>query len=138
MHVINHAHIVYASCGPLIGELINMYVCMYVCMYGRTCVRMYVCMYVERWVVSLSYHLQDSTWFFNAQPHPQNLLSLVNHSTGYWTIYQLFQVLCLENLQGLEKMPPAKKPPHCLLLSLIHRPLKNKVFKKTRYRDIFQ
>ena len=31
--------------------------------------------FVERWVVSLSYHLQESTWFSNAQPQPQNLLS---------------------------------------------------------------
>ena len=44
----------------------------------------------------------------NAQSHPQNLLSLVNLSVRYLTIYQLFQVLCLEDLQGLDKMPPPK------------------------------
>ena len=40
----------------------------------------------------------------NAQSHPRNLLSLVNLSVRYLTIYQLFQVLCLEDLQGLDKM----------------------------------
>jgi hypothetical protein len=48
----------------------------------------------------------------NAQSHPQNLLSLVNLSVRYLKIYQLFQVLCLEDLQGLYKVfpPPPKKP----------------------------
>jgi hypothetical protein len=40
-------------------------------------------LHVERWVVSLSYHLQESTWFSNAQPHPQNTLSLVNLFVSY-------------------------------------------------------
>ena len=31
---------------------------------------------------------------------------LVNLSDRHWTIYQLFQMLGLEDLQGLDKMPP--------------------------------
>jgi hypothetical protein len=59
-------------------------------------------LHVDRWVVSLSYHLQESTWCSNTQPHPQILLSLVILSVRNWAIYQLFQALCLEDLQGVD------------------------------------
>jgi hypothetical protein len=106
---------------------------------------LYIAEYKSRFVAcialsSLSYHLQESTWFSNAQPNPQNLLSLVNLSVyRYWTIYQLFQVLCLEDLQGLDKIPPQKKRFSLLTTRFDISSTKwSKVSKKTRYRDIFQ
>ena len=80
----------------------------------------------------------------NAQSHPQNLLFLVNLSVRYLTIYQLFQVLCLEDLQGLDKMSPPKKNHTKKASSLfatrfdISSTKWSTVSKKTRYRDIFQ
>jgi len=77
----------------------------------------------------------------NAQSHPQNLLSLVNLSVRYLTIYQLFQVLCLEDLQGLYKMFPLslqKNPaPRCLLLALISLPLNDPRFPRRQRVRIF-
>jgi hypothetical protein len=54
--------------------------------------------------------------------HPQNLLSSVNLSDRHWTIYQLFQVLGLEDLHGLDKMQK-NNVPRCLLLAMISLPL---------------
>ena len=66
-------------------------------------------LHVECRVVSSAYHRQESIWFSNAQPHPQNLLPLVNMSDRHWRIYELFQVLGLEDLQSLDKMPKKEK-----------------------------
>jgi hypothetical protein len=43
-------------------------------------------LHIECRVVSLAYHLQEPTWCSNAQPHPQNLLSLVNLFNRHWAI----------------------------------------------------
>ena len=72
---------------------------------------LYIAGYKSRFVacrVSSSFSVLSSTRahiISKAQPHPENLLSCVNLSNRHWTICQLFQVLGLEDLQGLDKMP---------------------------------
>jgi hypothetical protein len=45
--------------------------------------------------------VSSNLWFIICKStHPQNLLSLVILSDRHRTIYQLFQVSCLEDLQG--------------------------------------
>jgi hypothetical protein len=81
-------------------------------------------LHVECRVVSLTYHLQEPTWFYNAQPHQQNLLSLENLSDKHWTILSFIsgvRCTCIQDLLGLDKMP--KNAPRCLLFVLISLPL---------------
>ena len=41
-------------------------------------------LHLECRIVSLAYHLQENTRFFNAQPHPQNLLD--KQTVLYYTL----------------------------------------------------
>ena len=52
-------------------------------------------LHLECRIVSLAYHLQETTRFFKAQPHPQNLLD--KQTVLYHTLREL---LTLVNCQG--------------------------------------